>query len=54
MKRWEIEEKIIYLQILNDLGEDRPEIIEQRKGWIEYYEKRLKHENYEDRDEIRD
>jgi len=50
MKRWEIEEKIIYLQTLNELREDRPEVIEQREGWIEHYEGKLRNKNYEKED----
>ena len=47
MKRWELEEKIIYLEALNKLREDRPEIIEQREGWIEFYKEKIINENYE-------
>ena len=47
MKRWEIEDKIDCLEVLNELGEDRPEIIEQRKVWIDFYKQRIEEENYE-------
>lgn len=53
MESWELEEKIEFLSGLNEDSCERPDVINQRKMYIDYLKRLLNNIN-EDNNEIRD